>query len=414
MQSLARVRSTETANPRQIHLAYADALRATAIFVVVLHHLVYLTRPAIGHHRPYEFGYLGVWGVNCFFVLSGYLLGRPYVAALLDPSRAMPSTRLFFARRFLRIYPLYAVAILLSIVLVFVTYRSLPSIADIASHVFMLHTLFPEFATSLNGPLWTMSVDAEFYVALPLAAAAFAAILTGRTSAFRIRAVLVALAVVVAFSLVFRFEILAQFPETAHNFSLAVVLMRNLFGFSGTFAFGIFLATIALLFRDRIPQRPVLFSALVVVGLVLAAVQLGIRSEPKPGPPNFTTLARLTLNEFGAALSVSLIFFGLSEGRLPGLTAFTQKKIVTSLAALSYSVYLVHWPIIDGISVALGRPQGFDALFRLGAISVPIVFLLALVLHRFIERPILRVKDGMREGDSARTIANAAATRPTA
>ncbi len=140
MQALADERRTEVIEPRHLHLAYADALRASAIFVVVLHHLVYLTRPAIGNHRAFEFGYLGVWGVNCFFVLSGYLLGRPYLAMLFDPKRPIPSTRLFYYRRFLRIYPLYAVAILFSLVAVYLTYRTLPPAADIGAHLLMLHT----------------------------------------------------------------------------------------------------------------------------------------------------------------------------------------------------------------------------------------------------------------------------------
>ncbi len=403
--SLAAERRTEVTEPRNLHLAYADALRATAIFVVVLHHLVYLTRPAIGHHRPYEFGYLGIWGVNCFFVLSGYLLGRPYIAMLLDPARKMPSTKLFYTRRFLRIYPLYAVAIVFSVVLVTLTYHAVPSFADISTHLLMLHTLDIRHATTVNGPLWTMAVDIEFYLVLPLAAAALAWLLRGRDRAVRRSVVFAVLALTFVGSIVFRYVMYSHFPNLG-TFTADVVYIRNVVGFSGTFALGMFLAAVALIWHDRMPRKPVLFTSLVVVGVAIAFLQLVTRVDADPNAPE--TLARivwLTFNETLAALSVSLIFFGLSEGRLPLLTRLTGTTFVTTAAALSYAVYLVHWPIIDGVSRALHRPQGLGAFFEVGVVSVALVAVVAYVLHRFVERPILDLKDTMRDARDAVPIA---------
>lgn len=365
---------------------------------MVLHHRVYLTRPAIGNHRAFEFGYLGVWGVNCFFVLSGYLLGRPYLAMLFDPKRPIPSTRLFYYRRFLRIYPLYAVAILFSLVAVYLTYSTLPSAADIGAHLLMLHTFNEQFATSLNGPLWTMSVDAEFYALLPLCAASLSFVLRGQSRERRVAVVFGTLALLFVGAVVFRFVILKEIPQTVGDFAAAVVYIRNVVGFAGTFALGLFLAAISLLYRDRMPRRPVVFTSLVVVGIVIALLQLVLRMDTSAAAAASTgRLLRLTFNEALAAISVSLIFFGLSEARLPFITRLTGTKFVTSAAALAYAIYLVHWPIIDGVSAALHRPQGLGALARVGAISIVIVVAVAYVLHRVVERPILAIKDNLRD-----------------
>jgi peptidoglycan/LPS O-acetylase OafA/YrhL len=386
-------------------LLYADALRAAAIFAVVLHHVVFLTRPTIGHHRPYELGYLGVWGVNCFFVLSGYLLGRPYIACLLDPKRPAPSTKLFYFRRFLRIYPAYAAAIVFSIVAVYATYRSFPSLANIGAHLLMLQTAAEDFATSLNGPLWTMSVDIEFYLLLPLCAAGLSLLLRGRSERQRVICVLAALALLFMGSIVFRYVILWHVPVTIGDFAAAVVYERNVIGFAGTFALGMLLALYAIVYRDRTPQRPMLFGALVIAGLIIAALQLGIRMDAAPpGPPSFSRVIRLTFSEALAAISVSLIFFGLSEGGLPFFTRLTGTRFVASAAALSYAVYLVHWPIIDGISSLMHRPQGLKAFFEVGAISAVIVAVCAYLLHAFVERPFLSIKNNMREGAGGGTM----------
>ena len=407
MKSLADDRRVEVVNPRHLHLAYADALRAAAILIVVLQHLILLSAPITSHGRPLWFSYLGIWGVNCFFVLSGYLLGRPYVAMLLDSERKMPSSKLFYARRFLRIYPLYAVAVFASTVLVYLTSGHFPSLADLGAHVFMLHTFSTSYATSLNGPLWTMAVDAEFYALLPIVAALLAFALRGRSARARRRAVLGTLAAIFVGSIAFHYEMLVRFPATVHDFTLAVVLIRNVIGFSGTFAVGLFLAFVALRYEDRIPQRPALFLSLVGLGAAIAIVQLFVRTEPV-GMPSDVQIVWLACNEALAAVSVALVFFGLSEGKLPFLTRLTGSKVVTSLAALSYAVYLIHWPVLDGISAMLRRPEGPTAFLELAALASVVVTIFAYALHVAIERPVLRVKDDMRERP---TFANAAKDR---
>jgi len=387
--------------PRSHHIAYADALRAAAIFAVVLHHLIYLTKPTIGNHRPYDLGYLGIWGVNCFFVLSGYLLGRPYIAMLLDEKRRVPSIRLFYLRRFLRIYPLYLVAIAFSVCAMLVTFHKWPAVIDVILHVFMIHTLSERYAISLNGPLWTMSVDAEYYLLLPLLSMALAFILRNTSPRFRITVVFSTLVATFGASILFRYEIASYVPATVDSFSLAIVMVRNIFGFAGTFALGMLLAALALLHKGRVAKRPIFFAALLTIGVIIAVAQLlALVVFPFLRAPVFADF-QLAIWDPVAAVSVSLIFYALSEGDLPLISRLTRTKYVAAGAAVSYAVYLIHWPIITAVSTMLDQPQGTPAFFEVGSISVIIVGILSYVLHRFVERPILEIKDSLRDLEGA-------------
>ena len=150
---------------------YADALRAVAILAVVVHHVAKLSGFRIGG-TTHELTFLGTWGVDCFFVLTGFLLSGPFLRTIVD-SAAVPSLKLFWRRRFLRIYPLYAVCLLVSTGDLALR-GAAPTFGDLLAHATFTHNFFPSFMPSINGPLWTMALDAQFYLVLPLVAFIFA------------------------------------------------------------------------------------------------------------------------------------------------------------------------------------------------------------------------------------------------
>src|SRR5271165_6013338 len=86
------------------HIPALDGLRAIAILLVFLSHIG-ANLPARIHFMPW-----GWIGVRLFFVLSGYLITR----ILLDARDTAPvaySLRVFYARRALRIFPVYYLAL---------------------------------------------------------------------------------------------------------------------------------------------------------------------------------------------------------------------------------------------------------------------------------------------------------------
>ncbi|MBV8638427.1 MAG: acyltransferase family protein, partial [Candidatus Eremiobacteraeota bacterium] len=85
---------------------FAGALRALATLTIVFYHC---WEAAWNSHRitwsSQACAMLGQVGVACFFALSGFLLGRRYIAAVLN-GKPLPRWQDFTRDRFLRIYPL--------------------------------------------------------------------------------------------------------------------------------------------------------------------------------------------------------------------------------------------------------------------------------------------------------------------
>ena len=94
----------------QERLGDLDLMRLLAILLVVAHNVIELIVPLTGSRLFFASELIGALGVGVFFFISGYLLQRGY------PSIETSSDAcLFFNRRAWRIFPLYWVALLISL-----------------------------------------------------------------------------------------------------------------------------------------------------------------------------------------------------------------------------------------------------------------------------------------------------------
>lgn len=122
----------------------------------------------------------GSIGVDLFFVLSGFLLMLPWTKSYYCGGRP-PRIGEYYRRRILRIVPAYYLhlaALFLVLVpgahSVFMLLSPL-GFANIATHLTFTHYLTPWTSASLgvNGALWTLTIEASFYILLPLVAPLF-------------------------------------------------------------------------------------------------------------------------------------------------------------------------------------------------------------------------------------------------
>jgi peptidoglycan/LPS O-acetylase OafA/YrhL len=107
-------------------------------------------------------------GVAVFFLIAGFLLYRPFVAAHISGGRA-PASLPFFRRRFLRIYPAYWVATT-AVVYVFHTWPGGSTIEDAKSFVLYYSLAYSYNLGTIFAPLlqaWTLATEVAFYVFLP-------------------------------------------------------------------------------------------------------------------------------------------------------------------------------------------------------------------------------------------------------
>ena len=171
-------------------IAPLDGMRGIAVAWVVAFH-VYALRGKLGDpwvdlmasSRLLEpiigAGYLGV---DLFFLISGFLLALPWFLHA-SQGRPPPSTRGFYSRRVRRIVPAYYVQLVVLFALVLPLLRGFEYwrtdlyvyLLNAAAHALFLHNTTPLTSGSMevNGALWTLAVEAQFYLLLPLLAPLF-------------------------------------------------------------------------------------------------------------------------------------------------------------------------------------------------------------------------------------------------
>lgn len=391
--TLPRLERKALRSTQQDRLAFADAFRAIAILGVVMNHLAMISGLQLGGQRD-DLTYVGAWGVNCFFVLSGFLLSRPYLEAILR-TKPFPSTRLFLTRRFFRIYPLYAVAVIVSALAVAVHAPHDFPFAAVADHLTFLHGFSPIDVVSLNGPMWTMAVDAQFYLLLPLGALALVALARNASRKAAIGMIVVAIAAVIAISLLGRFLVFSVFPISIARDPIgpAFVLARNAIGMGTAFALGIGLALLVMIGKS--PSR-ILASGLAVLGMVCFGVLAWAGRSYGSSFPYEVTYDAL------AAISAALILYGFSENAFNVIPFVRKSRLVATIAALAYAVYLFHYLIIDTIEGVVGKHVHWvsgspEYVIGLTVPTVIVTFAVAYFAHRYIEKPFLRLRDRNRE-----------------
>jgi peptidoglycan/LPS O-acetylase OafA/YrhL len=155
-------------------LASIDGLRGlAALSVFVFHGWLYTmpepsasNRSTVGDYAVHELRL----GLVLFFVLSGYLLSRPWFAAALDERRP-PDLRRYLRARAARIAPAYYAALTGSIGLLWGLSGTpglrLPPAAELPLFFVFAQNTSPSSVMKLNPPMWSLAVEVSFYALLP-------------------------------------------------------------------------------------------------------------------------------------------------------------------------------------------------------------------------------------------------------
>ena len=154
------------------HIGYLDGLRALAVSLVVLRHVV-LFAPALMTGIWLHVMEEGAHGVDLFFVISGFCLSYPTLIALRARGEARFDVAEFFAKRITRIVPPYWIAlgviVLAGALLITsgadirLTSISMPSAWQTISQL-----LFFDHGDLTNPSFWTLAVEFRWYLAFPI------------------------------------------------------------------------------------------------------------------------------------------------------------------------------------------------------------------------------------------------------
>ena len=326
----------------------------------------------------------GYLGVDLFFLITGFLLTLPWYRHA-EESRAAPAALEFYRRRALRILPAYYFQLLL-LFFVFLPllqgwtlWKTDPAFTldNFGAHLFLLHYTSPYTSASLgiNGALWTLTLEAQYYLILPLLAPLL------------VRAPLRTAGALAAGALAWRWLALHDLAALVDaeaaigaRWQVSEATIRHLVGtqlpaYFAHFAAGILAGRAWMKWRGHpVDGRRSL------AWLAIAAVALGLLYRIHA--PAGAILGEFTWFLIPVCLGTAMLAL-VSRG-MPLARPLLANPPLAFVGRISYSVYLYHLPLLL-LWNAFAPPLGW---FTLPAF-LSLVLLAGWLSYRFVERPFL-------------------------
>jgi peptidoglycan/LPS O-acetylase OafA/YrhL len=312
-------------------MASLDGLRGVACLAIFVFHGWLYTMPTpqasdrsgVAEYAVHELRLALV----SFFVLSGFLLYRPWVKAALG-SRSGPDLRGYLRSRVARIAPAYYAALIGSIVFLWGLSGTpglrLPPAEELPLFFVFAQNFEASSVMKLDPPMWSLAVEVFFYALLPLLG--WLAVRLPRRRRWQ---ALVPLALV-AGGIVFNWAIAGD--SRGLTFSKTLPAMAPYFGLG---------MLTALLLHDRVPgprARP----AMLAGGLALVLADAAVKAAGPAGAfdpyPWFSTFRDLP-SGIGFALIIAFLGSSLKAGVLSG-------RLLAGMGTVSYGFYLWHVPVL--------------------------------------------------------------------
>jgi len=343
--------------PRK-HLAHIQGLRGLAVLVVVLYHFSF-------------FFHGGFIGVDMFFVISGFVIGRMLIQELDETGKI--NWKYFFFRRVRRLIPSLVATLIGTVLLTWALFgagavaglnKSLTSGSLFYSNFyFFLERGYVDLAGDPLRNLWSLSVEEQFYLGLPFLFL-FLKLLGGDVR----RKLLISCVIVAAIS----FAANVILVNYSLQFSVPQFLLPERFAFFSPFTRAWeFLVGFLLVFVPKKKKAHSIENWLTVSAVVvLVGSSLFLDAWlPFPGWLAIPTV-------FGAAV---LVLFG---DQVPVIEALLSNRLIRFCGDISYSLYLVHWPLL----VILQSKYG--SKWYLSVSTLVLSFVLASLMYKFLEVPV--------------------------
>jgi peptidoglycan/LPS O-acetylase OafA/YrhL len=300
----------------------------------------------------------------------------------------------YFARRAWRILPPLWVQIAILAFVAHATSTSQPTFRDVLPYALLIQNVWPTPAPALNGVWWTLPVEFNFYVLLPLLSVAIFAALK------RQRVVTCIVVIALGFIIEFSWRQYCVHHYGPARISELVIAAGQLPGVLSSFLAGVVCAAFADPAAPT-PSKPRMADAFFLSGvaLVLLSIWVGHLNFQTYWSGSWIYYASSPVTALGSALLIWGCFTGSRIAR-----RFLANRLVHASGIVSYSLYLWHQPIIEWCARAFSNntTEGHRAwLFTLVVIAATLV--VSTLSYWFVERPSLRVMSRLRDRAPRRT-----------
>ena len=334
-------------------LTFIDGLRAIACIMIVVYHGVTVFVKTINKNEDFVFNIIhyGYLGVSIFFVISGFVMAYSASNIKIWDVKTLIN---FFLRRMVRLTPPYHVSILIASVVYLIRiiitrhFSYFPDISTLLANLLYLQGFFN--LADVNSAFWTIRIEIQFYLF-------FALIMF---FSFQISKKLKIISTDICFFTIFSMSFIISLVQLYWDFDkIRIIFLPSWEMFAlGVISFYIYSKKITF-------QHGILIFVLLLILIYIY-------------PNEYLTCAIYTY-------LLLLIVIYRSK-----LTEWLNFPVIQFFGKISYSLYLVHWPIM-GLTTGLSTRLGLAKHHFGGYISFLIAFalstLVATVMYHLVEVP---------------------------
>lgn len=355
-----------------------DGLRFIAIGTVIFFHIgvshIFTTSQdaLTGGRWVTYFTRVGFHGVELFFMISGFILGLPFAShALRDKPRV--NLKKYFLRRLTRLEPPYMLSLILFffILVIFKNEDGLSLLPHLMAGLVYLHNIIYATANPINEVAWSLEVEVQFYILVPLLSAIFL-----------IKNKKVRRSVIAAICLAgITYNLLFISPGSELYYTIARFIQFFLIGF--------LLADIFLIDWNEHPRKSYVWDIVSFVGWPLLFV---IWNLQLPVGMNSASVLGQAVEAYAFPALAFVLYLGAFRG--PITNRFFTNPWITTIGGMCYTIYLIHNHVI-GLVERLTSHLVFAHSFALNfifqsIIIIPIVLAVSGIYFILIEKPCMR------------------------
>jgi peptidoglycan/LPS O-acetylase OafA/YrhL len=356
-----------------------DLMRSMAISMVLCSHILWIYNPDDGIIRQL-FALFGFLGVEFFFVLSGFLIGKILYGIYIKDNYTLESAFYFLKRRWFRTLPNYFIVLIINIIITFSLGYSMPKLGFyfifLQNGFGKMSTFFPES--------WSLSVEEWAYVILPISLLALSFLYKPKNkSRFFLWLIVFLIILSIFFKIIYQYNTHTTTLDE-WNVSLKSVMIYRL----DAIFMGVLCGWISVNYEinwTKFKLHSALIGVFIMFFMYFGMGYLRILPETFPFVWN---VVYLPLASLSIALFVPL--FSQMETSIEII-----KRPVVFISKISYSIYLLHYSVImQLLMLFVNRDKtSLGQLHLITTVYLTTTIFMSYLFYRFYEKPMMDLRD---------------------